>query len=141
MPTSINQLAQDVLAAAVVVLIVGGLATAVFGSFRRFMFSRVGGAIYRAATAESKAADRRASARLATADRLQEAIKDLGDAIFQGWTTQAEKAAARVRTLCPETRDAVDVLMNDVRHTQAPLEQLHKKLDAVRDSAAKCLNV
>jgi hypothetical protein len=141
MPTSLNEVAQDVLAAAVVVLVLGGLATALFGSVRRFVFSRIGSAIYSAVTAESKAVERTASAKLATATQVQEALKDLGDMIFQGWTTQAEKSAARVRTLCPETRDTVDALMNDVRNGQAPLEELHKKLDAVRDSAAGCLKV
>jgi hypothetical protein len=141
MPAWTNQAALDVLAAFVVVLVIGGVASGFSQSVRRLVFTRIGGAIYRAVTDPSRTADRRAAAKVATAERLQEALKDLGDAIFQGWDVQAEKAAARVRMLCPATRAALDALLNDLRHINAPQDELHKKLDAVRDSASDCLAV
>jgi hypothetical protein len=141
MPSWVYQAAVYVVAALVVLAVVGGVASGVSSSVRRFLFGRIGGAIFLAVTEESRRADRKASAKLTTANELREALKDLGDAVFQGWHTQTEKAAARVRMLCPETRVAVDALLNDVRNVQVPLAQLHQKLDAVRDSAAHCLNV
>jgi hypothetical protein len=139
-PNSIYQVAVYLTAALFVVLIIAGVASAFSGSVRRLLLARLGGAIYRAITQQSRAAEQEIAAKHANATALQAALGDLGDAVFAGRTAAAEMAAARARTICPETREALDSLLNTIRHVAASQEIIHEKLDRIRDSAAKCLD-
>jgi len=70
------------------------------------------------------------------------ALQELGKALFSpGYQSQINAAATHVRVLCPDTRQTLDALLTAVRQGDRTSADVHRLLDAVRDSAADCLHV
>jgi hypothetical protein len=136
-----DRIALYLIAAFVVVLAVSGIAAALSGGARRLLLRRLGGSIYRAVTEDSRVAERAATAKLETATELQQALRDLGVGISTGYRYNIEPEAARVRVLCPDTREAVKTLLAAMEQGDRTREDLYGLLDAIRDSAAECLRV
>ena len=99
----------------IVLLIIAGVATAVSGSAQRLIFKKIGGAIYRAVTEEARDADRQRDAKIANAAELRTALDDFNEAVFVR-TSNAEAEAARIRMICPDTRETLDAFLNSWRH-------------------------
>ena len=133
-----DRIALYLIAAFVVVFAVSGIAAALSGGARRLLVRKLGGSIYRAITEDSRAAE---TAKQQIAVDLHQALRDLGVGISTGYANNIEPAAARVRVLCPDTRQAVDTLLAAMRAADRSRDDLYVLLDAVRDSAADCLKV
>jgi hypothetical protein len=137
-----DRIALYLVAGFVVVLVLSGVAAAFSNGARRLLFRRLGGSIYRAIAEESQAAERTATAKQETRTELHAALQELGKALFSpGYASQINAAAARVRVVCPDTRQALDALLEAIHQSDRTRADLHSLLDAVRDSAADCLRV
>jgi hypothetical protein len=140
-PGWVFQAAVYIVAAAIVVVVLSGVATAVSQRARMFVLGRIGGAIYRAVTEEARTSEQRLAAKQLSVSALHKALDDLGDAAFEENSGYAEEAAARVRRYCPQARDSLNTMLAILRREHWSIDpgQLHHLLDNVRDSAAECL--
>jgi len=137
-----DRIALYLVAGFVVVVVLSGVAAAFSDGARRLLFRRLGGFIYRAIAEESRAAERTATAKQETSTEVRVALQELGKALFSpGYQSQINAAATHVRVLCPDTRQTLDALLAAVRHGDRTSADVHRLLDAVRDSAANCLHV
>src|ERR1700694_3473290 len=107
MPNWVFQVAVYIVAGAIVLVLLSGAASALSGRARRVILGKLGGAIYRAVTEDSRRAGVAASVKEQNIAHLHEALDNLGQAVFQGQGAFAEQAAARVRRYCPDTREAL----------------------------------
>ena len=140
---SLYQLAVSVVAIGFVVIALSGLASAVSGRARDLILGRIVGGIYRGITAPSKEAEAALAAGQRQVEELHSALDDLGAAVFQGQGGFAEAAAARIRRYCPESRDALNSLLQRMRRPMAGYNPavMQKLLDDVRDSLTPCLEI
>jgi hypothetical protein len=137
-----DRIALYLVAGFVVVLLLSGVAAAFSDGARRLLVRRLGGSIYRAITEESRAAERSATAKQETSTEVRAALDELGKVLFSpGYPSLINAAAARVRMLCPDTRQALDALLAAIHQGDRTRADLHGLLDAVRDSAADCLHL
>ena len=83
-PNWVFQAAVYVVAAGLVLVLLSGVANVISGRVRDFILGKVGGAIYRAVTEDSRCAEVTASVKERNIAHLHEALDDLGQAVFQG---------------------------------------------------------